>query len=136
MASDLPECRNGGPLDMARKLVTYLSDPRAVRRAIKAEYDYGIPCTKTILDLRAAYLRQPKGEEPKPCDAWRPTEASEAARETSQAFVAALDRERALSAHQARLANALNSRFLTLPELVARKFDREADRAWRGNNEL
>ncbi len=141
MASDLPDCRNGGPLDMAKRLVTYLDSPRAIRKAIRSEFDYGVPDTRTIIKLRAAYLKQPITEDPLPCDAWKPIEQSDNARVASGLFLTAIERERELSATRhaqalAAHASALRSPLLTRPEFVDRRFDKEYERAWAGNTEL
>lgn len=54
-AGDLPEQGHAGGLAMARKLVTYMDDARAVRQAIASEFDR-VPTHRTIRELRERHI--------------------------------------------------------------------------------
>jgi hypothetical protein len=52
-----------------------------------------------------------------------------------EAFLAALERERAISAEWAKAMGALDSPALRQPAIVDRAWDRETELAWRQNGE-
>lgn len=99
-ASDLPEARHATSHEMARVLVTYMKDAKAVRRAIKGEFKLA-PTLSTINAMRRAYLanRNKAPERPfKLHEGYYPAEAADRARAASLRFLAALQAERAASA--------------------------------------
>lgn len=141
-AADLPDqsCHTS-PRGMARHLVTYLDDPVAIRRAIKLEFEH-CPSTTTIERMRREFIarRDKPVPLPLPCDAHRPEAAWELARLASNEFLKRLDRERELSERDSlwmdSASQELQSPFLTQPALVDKRWDKETEQAWRGNDEL
>jgi hypothetical protein len=95
-AADLPEAGHASSEAMARVLVTYMSCPAAVRRAIKLQFDRP-PCERTIAGYRADYLASLKRRpEPafKPYEGHNPTAAQDQLDRANARFLAALAAER------------------------------------------
>lgn len=141
MAGDLPDMRHEDGLAMAKVLVTYLDDPRAVQIAVRTEFDCtarGISLT-TIRQLRKAHLEsllKPEDEPHKAHEGYYPREAAARLEDTNKRFVEALERERAISAEWSKAMGALDSPALRKPEIVNRAWDREIEAAWAQNGEL
>lgn len=143
MASDLPEARHADGLAMAKALVTYMDDPRAVQLAVRSEFD----CTArgislhTIRQLRKAHLEgqlEPDEEPHKLHEGYYPEQAARKLEDANRRFLAALERERALSVEVARSMGALDSPSLRQPAIVNRAWEREiaAARKLHGEGEL
>jgi hypothetical protein len=134
MASDLPEPRYRDGKEMAKVLVTYMDDPRAVQLAVKSEYDStgrGISLT-TIRKLRKEHLEsllRPAEEPHKLHEGHDPLAASRRLEDANRRFLAALERERAISADMARAMGALDSPSLRRPEIVNAAWEREINAA-------
>jgi hypothetical protein len=129
-ASDLPELRHPSSLAMARVLVTYMDDPAAIRRAIRAEFDQP-PAERTIEHLRAAHLASlamPEEEPFKPHEGYHPAGTEKAAAKASAIFLARIMAERSDSTFrnspQGEQRKALDSTYLTRPELVDKAWER------------
>lgn len=129
-ASDIPEMPVRSALAFARALVQVIACDRAVQARIREDFTCHIPDLQAIRDIRARVARE-KARKPRdigekgidPRDSW------EALGAVSKRFVQALERERALSADLARYKGALDSPYLTSPELVARSYEREVKNA-------
>lgn len=141
MAGDLPDMRHEDGLAMAKVLVTYLDDPRAVQIAVRTEFDCtarGISLT-TIRQLRKAHLEsllKPEEEPHKVHEGYYPAAAAARLEDANKRFIAALEHERALSADRAKAQGALHSPALRKPEIVNRAWDREIEAAWAQNGDL
>lgn len=137
MSSDLPDMRPESSMTMARALVVYMDDPKAVQSRIREEFDLG-PSLTTIRKLRAAHLaslaREP--EDHRPCDAYQPWKQRDILEATTTEFLRRLDRERNISAAWAKAQGALDSPSLRCPAIVDRAWDRETEAAWRENGEF
>ena len=99
MASDLPEHGHTSSLAMAKVLVTYMTDDRAIYRAIKSEFRYGL-ALGTIRAIRADHQRKLRRDPEEPFklhEGYWPADASERAAATSARFLEALKREELLS---------------------------------------
>jgi hypothetical protein len=139
MASDIPDAVGyRSSVDMARTLVTYLTDDKVIAQAVRGEFPRGIGIG-TIRELRAEHLaglkRAPDAPH-KPHDGYYPHEVGDRAARTSKLFVQALERERAASVERAKAQGALHSPALRKPEIVDQAWDREIEAAWRANTEL
>lgn len=97
MAADLPDMGYTSSVDMAKVLVTYLSDADAIRRAILLEFSQA-PAHHTITKMRKEHLASRCVVTPafRPFDGYYPDEARDRALQASRLFVAAIERERSL----------------------------------------
>jgi hypothetical protein len=134
MSSDLPETHRSAT-SMARCLTSYMDCPYAVQARIREDFA-NPPSIGTLKLMRSQFLAGKRGrhrqiEAYKPHEGYHPSDASEAAAIANDRFLRALRAERAASEQR-----ALRSTFLTQPELVAARFDMEAEAAWRQNREL
>lgn len=94
MSSDLPDFRYENSEAMARVLVTYMADPRAVLSAIKSEFHRGLSLG-TIRRLREEHLRdleKPAQQHFKAHEGYYPAEVSRSAAAANDAFLHRLRR--------------------------------------------
>lgn len=137
MAGDLPETGWTSSTEMARVLATYIDDPQVIRSRVLEDFDRA-PAHITIKRMRAEHLAGPKRtpDAPfKPHEGHYPEEATENAKAASNRFLAALERERAISVEWAKAQGALDSPALRQPAIVDRAWERETQRAWLENGE-
>lgn len=133
-ASDLPDMRHEDGLAMAKALVTYMDDERAVQIAVRSEFDCtarGISLT-TIRRLRKAHLEsllKPADEPHKLHEGHDPAKAAQRLEDANKRFVQALERERAISVEAARSMGALDSPSLRQPAIVDQAWEREINAA-------
>jgi hypothetical protein len=141
MAADLPEMRHPDGLSMAKALVTYMTDERAIQLAVRSEFDCtqrGISLT-TIRQLRKAHLEsllKPAERPHKPHEGHDPAAAARKLEDANKRFLEALERERAISADLSRSMGALDSPALRRPDIVNRAWEREIEAARALNGEF
>jgi hypothetical protein len=125
-------------MEMARVLASYIDDPEVIRTRILEDFDRA-PAHVTIERMRAKHLAGPQRapEAPlKPHEGYYPADVSERAASISTRFLAALERERAISAEWAKAMGALDSPALRQQSIVDRAWERETELAWRRNDEV
>ena len=126
-ASDLPDIGHHDATHMAKVLVQYMDSAQAIRDRLSEDY-HNPPTISTIRRLRKEHLEsllKPAEAPHKPHEGYYPAEHSERMAERSKRFVAALERERALSADVARSMGALDSPSLRQPAIVDQAWERE-----------
>lgn len=119
MSSDLPDMRFDSGIAMARVLVTYMGDARAVRSRIREEFEKS-PAITTIERMRADYLASKQRPDERPWKAHeghRPDEVYQKLIEANERFLDALKWERQRSL-------ALRSTYLTDAKLIGYRWNK------------